>query len=120
MSQRQIRYTAFADLHAIKRRLSADVYVRSADRAALIKIIEDIAADRDVREKFWRTERGAPRKDTKKKFNALIEVEKLKKQMSVARAIETAAKRAGLTLDAVTHEYKRLHPRKQSAVKGVN
>ncbi len=122
MSQRTIRYTALSELHAIKRRLLSDLFIRSEDRASLISIIEDIAADRDVRERFRRTERGAPRKDEAKKLRALIEVAKLKRHHTLAESIEIAAKHAGLTLDAVIHEYKRMNrsAKKLGFVKGIN
>ncbi len=106
MNRRTIRYAAFSDLHAVKRRLSSDLFVRSVDRAFIIDIFNTIAADRDVRDKFFRTPRGAPRKDQAKKSDAVRDVEGLRKRLPLDESIAIAAKRAQLTFDQVRHAYK--------------
>jgi hypothetical protein len=122
---------AMADLQDIKLRLEAShnlhpvgsrsrVSMSPEDCDYLIELIDAIIADRDVREKYWRTLRGAPEKDWRKKMEALwtIAVNTTPDNPPNDEFFERIAADTSLTFDVVKHAYrKHLLPRRVAIIK---
>jgi hypothetical protein len=95
------------DLQLIKLRLSADLHLQADDRATLIELIDSIISDKDVRDKFWRSMRGRPEKDSLKKALALSAMfgNSMRGIEPTDKAFDEIATEFGLTFDVVKHVY---------------
>jgi hypothetical protein len=98
---------AMGDLRLIKLRLSADLQLHEDDRTVLIDLIDAIIDDKDVRDKFWRSMRGRPEKDSLKKALALSAIfgNSMRGIEPTGKAFDEIATEFGLTFDVVKHVY---------------
>jgi hypothetical protein len=108
------------ELLLIRERLLAGAMLDSTDTLIIVELIEGIAADRDIREKYWKTVRGAPEKDLPKKTLGLlaIAINTTPETGADDALLERIAEDSGLTFDVLKHAYrKHLLPARTAANK---
>jgi hypothetical protein len=100
---------AMFDLQLIKLRLAAGLHLHENDSAIVIELIDAIIGDRDPRNKYQQTMRGAPEKDWDKKFLALMTIAANTSPDNPPNdeMIERIAADTGLSFDVLKHAYRK-------------
>jgi hypothetical protein len=104
---------AIDDLRLTRLRIADDLNLNAGDRTILIELIDNIINDRDPREMYWRTLKGAPVKDFDRKQLALMWIDTRPNKPPSDEELECIASAMGLTFYALRHAY-RAHMRASS------
>ena len=107
MSSRREELPAIDDMRLIRFRIERGLPLDAGDRAILVEMIDNIVNDRDPREKYWHTLKGAPEKDFDRKQLALMCIDTRPSKPPSDDELAKIAETLGLGFDALKHAYRR-------------